>query len=157
MATIQKIIPCLWFDDNAEAAVNHYISIFDNSRFVGVTRYDKGRRKPEGTILTIVFELAGQKFMALNGGPEFKFTEAISMSVSCDTQARDRSLLRPALRRRRPDPVRVAQRQVRPLLADRAGRITRHAARWNAGAGEPGHDGAARHGEAGPRRPATGL
>lgn len=87
MAKIQKITPCLWFDRNAEEAANHYVSIFENSRIVRVARYDKGRHKPEGTILMIVFELAGQQFMALNGGPEFKFTEAISLSVSCDTQA----------------------------------------------------------------------
>lgn len=86
MAKIQKITPCLWFDTNGEEAVNHYMSIFDDSRIVKTSRYDKGRHKPEGTILTILFELAGQQFMVLNGGPEFKFTEAISMSVSCDTQ-----------------------------------------------------------------------
>lgn len=87
MAKIQKITPCLWFDDEAEAAANHYMQIFDNSRTLRITRYDKGRHKPEGAVLTILFELAGQQFIALNGGPEFTFTEAVSMSVSCDTQA----------------------------------------------------------------------
>jgi predicted 3-demethylubiquinone-9 3-methyltransferase (glyoxalase superfamily) len=87
MATIRKITPCLWFDDQAEEAARHYVSIFGNSRIIRLSRYDKGQHKPEGSVLTVVFELAGQEFMALNGGPEFKFSQAISMSVGCDTQA----------------------------------------------------------------------
>ena len=87
MAQIQKITPCLWFDRNAEEAVNHYISIFANSRIVTLSRYGDAGPLPKGTVLTIIFELEGQRFMALNGGPHFKFTEAISLSVSCDTQA----------------------------------------------------------------------
>ena len=87
MAQIQKITPCLWFDRNAEEAVSHYTSIFPNSRVVTVSHYGDAGPLPEGTVLVIIFELAGQRFMALNGGPHFKFTEAISLSVSCDTQA----------------------------------------------------------------------
>ena len=87
MAQIQKITPCLWFDRNAEEAVNHYTSIFPNSRVVTVSHYGDAGSLPKGTVLVIIFELAGQRFMALNGGPHFKFTEAISLSVSCDTQA----------------------------------------------------------------------
>ena len=87
MAQIQKITPCLWFDRNAEEAVNHYTSIFPNSRVVTVSHYGDAGALPKGTVLVIIFELAGQRFMALNGGPHFKFTEAISLSVSCDTQA----------------------------------------------------------------------
>ena len=87
MAQIQKITPCLWFDRNAEEAVSHYTSIFSNSRVVTVSHYGDAGPLPEGTVLVIIFELAGQRFMALNGGPHFKFTEAISLSVSCDTQA----------------------------------------------------------------------
>jgi predicted 3-demethylubiquinone-9 3-methyltransferase (glyoxalase superfamily) len=87
MAQIQKITPCLWFDRNAEEAVNHYISIFANSRIVTLSRYGDAGPLPKGTVLTIIFELEGQRFMALNGGPHFKFTEAISLSVSSDTQA----------------------------------------------------------------------
>jgi predicted 3-demethylubiquinone-9 3-methyltransferase (glyoxalase superfamily) len=87
MAQVQKITPCLWFDRNAEEAVNHYISIFANSRIVTLSRYGDAGPLPKGTVLTIIFELEGQRFMALNGGPHFKFTEAISLSVSCDTQA----------------------------------------------------------------------
>ena len=87
MAQFQKITPCLWFDANAEEAANHYVSIFENSRIVRVSRYDKGRQMPEGTVLLLEFELAGQRFMALNGGPVFTFNEAVSMVVSCETQA----------------------------------------------------------------------
>jgi predicted 3-demethylubiquinone-9 3-methyltransferase (glyoxalase superfamily) len=87
MAQIQKITPCLWFDRNAEEAVSHYTSIFPNSRVVTVSHYGDAGSLPKGTVLVIIFELAGQRFMALNGGPHFKFTEAISLSVSCDTQA----------------------------------------------------------------------
>ena len=87
MAVVQKITPCLWFNVNAEEAVNHYVEIFENSRIGHVSRYGKGQHMPESTVLTIMFELAGQQFMALNGGVQFPFTEAISLSVSCDTQA----------------------------------------------------------------------
>jgi predicted 3-demethylubiquinone-9 3-methyltransferase (glyoxalase superfamily) len=87
MTRTQKITPCLWFDRNAEEAVRHYISIFENSRIVSLSRYDEMGLLPKGTVLCVVFELEGQRFKVLNGGPHFKkFTEAISMSVSCDTQ-----------------------------------------------------------------------
>src|SRR5579862_8033176 len=75
-----RITPFLWFDSNAEEAVDFYITVFNNSRRL------EELRKPEGTILTIAFELDGQKFTALNGGPSFKFTEAISLTVRCDSQ-----------------------------------------------------------------------
>ena len=75
-----RITPFLWFDSNAEEAVNFYVSIFDNSR-----RLDE-LRKPDGGVLTIAFELDGQKLTALNGGPAFKFSEAISLTVRCDSQ-----------------------------------------------------------------------
>ena len=87
MAKIQKITPCLWFDRDAEAAAAHYTSIFDNSRVVSVTRYGEGTPMPKGTAMVVIFELEGQRFMAFNGGPHFKFTEAISMSVDCGSQA----------------------------------------------------------------------
>jgi predicted 3-demethylubiquinone-9 3-methyltransferase (glyoxalase superfamily) len=87
MATFQKITPCLWFDDEAEPAVKFYTKIFPDSRTLRVTRYDKGRHKPEGSVLTIAFELAGQGFLALNGGPEFTFTPALSLIVACADQA----------------------------------------------------------------------
>ena len=87
MPQIQKITPCLWFDREAEAAVEHYMGIFANSRIVNLSRYGEGAQLPKGTALVVQFELEGQRFQALNGGPMFKFTEAISMSVRCEDQA----------------------------------------------------------------------
>jgi predicted 3-demethylubiquinone-9 3-methyltransferase (glyoxalase superfamily) len=87
---IQKITPCLWFDDQAEEAVAFYIGIFANSKIVNVSRYGEAgyeqHRKPAGTVMTVAFELDGQAFTALNGGPMFKFNEAISFQVNCETQ-----------------------------------------------------------------------
>ena len=83
---MQKITPFLWFDNNAEEAVNFYVSHFKNSKVLSVTRYGEAGPGPAGTILTIAFQLQGQEFIALNGGPQFKFTEAVSFSVNCETQ-----------------------------------------------------------------------
>ena len=87
--TSQKIAPCLWFDDQAEEAVTFYTSIFKNSKVVRVTRYGTEATpsgKAPGTVLTVVFQINGQEFVALNGGPHFKFTEAISLMVNCESQ-----------------------------------------------------------------------
>ena len=90
MQVAQKIAPCLWFDDQAEAAVAFYTGIFKNSQVVNVSRYGEAGHeihgKPAGTVLTVAFELEGQAFTALNGGPVFKFNEAISFQVDCETQ-----------------------------------------------------------------------
>ena|SRR5947209_5516915 len=83
---LQKITPFLWFDNNAEEAVNFYTSIFKNSKIESVTRYGKAGPLPEGTVMTIAFQLEGQGFVALNGGPEYTFTPAISFAVNCKTQ-----------------------------------------------------------------------
>lgn len=83
---MQKITPFLWFDTQAEEAMNFYVSIFKNSKIGSVTRYGEGGPGPAGTVLTAAFELDGQEFVALNGGPQFKFSEAISFLVSCETQ-----------------------------------------------------------------------
>lgn len=87
---IQKITPFLWFDNQAEEAVNFYTAIFKNSRIVRVTRYGQAGAeasgRPEGTVMTVAFQLEGQDFVALNGGPYFKFTEAISFVVNCESQ-----------------------------------------------------------------------
>jgi predicted 3-demethylubiquinone-9 3-methyltransferase (glyoxalase superfamily) len=87
---MQKIIPCLWFDDKAEEAVTFYASVFKNSKIGDVTRYGKEgyeiHRREAGSVLTVEFEIEGQKFVALNGGPVFKFNEAISFQVRCETQ-----------------------------------------------------------------------
>ena len=83
---MQKITPFLWFDNQAEEAMNFYISVFDNSKIVNVTRYGEAGPGPAGAVMTAAFEIAGQEFIALNGGPHFKFTEAVSFSVNCETQ-----------------------------------------------------------------------
>jgi predicted 3-demethylubiquinone-9 3-methyltransferase (glyoxalase superfamily) len=83
---MQKITPFLWFDGQAEEAMKFYTSIFKNSKIVSVTRYGDAGPGPRGTVMSATFELEGQKFMALNGGPLFKFTEAISFFVNCETQ-----------------------------------------------------------------------
>ena len=83
---MQKITPFLWFDNNAEEAANFYVSIFKNSKVLSVTRYGEAGPGPAGTVLTVNFQLDGLELIALNGGPHFKFTEAISFSVDCKTQ-----------------------------------------------------------------------
>jgi predicted 3-demethylubiquinone-9 3-methyltransferase (glyoxalase superfamily) len=83
---MQKITPFLWFDNQAEEAAEFYVSIFKNSKIVGVTRYGEAGPGPKGSAMTVKFELEGLEFIALNGGPHFKFTEAISFSVDCKTQ-----------------------------------------------------------------------
>lgn len=83
----QKITPFLWFDNNAEEAANFYVSIFKNSKIASVARYGAAGPGPKGTVMTATFQLEGQEFIALNGGPLFKFTEAISFVVNCETQA----------------------------------------------------------------------
>ena len=86
MPAIQKITTFLWFDNNAEEAVHFYVSVFKNSKLVSVIRHGEAGPGPKGTVLGATFELEGQQFFALNGGPKFKFTEAISLFVSCETQ-----------------------------------------------------------------------
>ena len=86
MASKQKITTYLWFDNNAEEAMNFYISIFKNSKILNIARYGDAGPGPKGTVMCGTFQLEGQQFMALNGGPHFKFTEAISLLVSCETQ-----------------------------------------------------------------------
>ena len=83
---MNKITPFLWFDDKAEEAMNFYVSIFKNSKVLGISRYGKDAPYPEGTAFVVTFQLDGQEVMALNAGPQFKFTEAISMYVNCETQ-----------------------------------------------------------------------
>ena len=90
MAITQRIHPCLWFDDQSEEAARFYTGIFKNSRIVSVTRYGTAgfeiHRRPAGSVMTVEFELEGQPFTALNGGPLFKFNEAISFEVYCESQ-----------------------------------------------------------------------
>jgi len=86
MAGIQKITPFLWFNQEAEEAANLYVSLFPDSKILGVTRYGDAGPGPKGSVMTVEFQLAGQKLIGLNGGPHFKFTEAISLFVNCDSQ-----------------------------------------------------------------------
>ena len=90
MLNKQKITPCLWFDDQGEDAANFWVSIFKDSRITNVSRYGEAGKevhgKKPGTAMTVAFELEGQPFTALNGGPQFKFSEAISFQISCETQ-----------------------------------------------------------------------
>src|ERR1700737_3179406 len=88
---MQRITPFLWFDDQAEEAANFYVSIFKNSKIGTINRYGEeaaeASGRPKGTVMIVTFQLEGQEFIALNGGPMFKFTEAISFLVNCETQA----------------------------------------------------------------------
>jgi predicted 3-demethylubiquinone-9 3-methyltransferase (glyoxalase superfamily) len=90
MASISRIVPCLWFDNQAEDAAKFYTGIFNNSRITTVSRYGKAGQevhgRPEGSVMVAAFELDGQSFTALNGGPLFKFNEAVSLQVMCETQ-----------------------------------------------------------------------
>ena len=90
MASIQRIAPCLWFDHQAEEAAKYYTGIFKNSRIVAISRYGEAgyeiHRRPAGSVMTVAFELEGQPFTALNGGPLFKFNEAISLQLYCESQ-----------------------------------------------------------------------
>jgi predicted 3-demethylubiquinone-9 3-methyltransferase (glyoxalase superfamily) len=83
---MQKITPCLWFDTEGEDAAHFYTSIFPNSKITEVARYGSAGPRPEGTVMTVSFELDGQEFLALNGGPQFTFSEALSFQVFCKTQ-----------------------------------------------------------------------
>jgi len=83
---MQKITPFLWFDNQAEAAAKFYASVFPNSKILKMARYGEAGPGPKGSVMTVEFELAGQRMIALNGGPQFKFTEAISLSVDCKDQ-----------------------------------------------------------------------
>jgi predicted 3-demethylubiquinone-9 3-methyltransferase (glyoxalase superfamily) len=90
MEKLQRISPCLWFDDQAEEAAKFYVSIFKNSKITQTARYGEAgkevHRRPPGSVMTIAFELDGHPFTALNGGPVFKFNEAVSFQINCDTQ-----------------------------------------------------------------------
>ena len=84
---MRKITPFLWFDGNAEEAVNLYVSLFENAKIRSISRYSDAGPLPKGTVMTVAFTLNNQDFVALNGGPEYKFTPAVSFSVDCKTQA----------------------------------------------------------------------
>jgi len=83
---MQKITPFLWFDHQAEEAAIYYVSLFKNSKVISISRYGEGAARPAGTAQIVMFQIDGQEYMALNGGPEFKFTEAVSLFVNCESQ-----------------------------------------------------------------------
>ena len=130
---MQKVTPFLWFDNQAEEAVNFYVSIFKNSKVGNITRYDeesaKASGQPEGSVMTINFQLEGQDFIALNGGPQFKFTEAISFSVDCKTQEEVDEFWEKLSEDGEEIAVWLAQRQVWFVVADRSHCVGRDVAR----------------------------
>jgi predicted 3-demethylubiquinone-9 3-methyltransferase (glyoxalase superfamily) len=83
---MRPIIPNLWFDTEAEQAAQFYVSVFPDSRILGSTRYPEGAPGPTGSVMTVEFELDGQRFVGINGGPQFPFTEAVSFQITCETQ-----------------------------------------------------------------------
>jgi predicted 3-demethylubiquinone-9 3-methyltransferase (glyoxalase superfamily) len=116
---MQKITPFLWFDNNAEEAMKFYTSVFKNSKIGKVTLYPEGSPGPAGTVMVGTFQIEGQEFIALNGGPLFKFTEAISFVVNCETQDEVDEYWN-KLTAGGGGAVRVAQRQVWAVLANRS-------------------------------------
>jgi predicted 3-demethylubiquinone-9 3-methyltransferase (glyoxalase superfamily) len=127
-ALSQKITPCLWFYDQAQQAAKFYTGIFKNSKIKKISRYGKEgyeiHHRPEGSVMTVEFELDGQAFTALNGGPLCKFNEAVSFQVDCATQE---ELDHYWEKLSEGGTVRLAQRQIRAVVADRSARSGRHA------------------------------
>ena len=128
----QKITPFLWFEDKAEEAAKFYTSIFKNSKTGKITRYDEEAvgptGRPAGSVMTVDFELEEQEFVALNGGPMFQFTEAISFVVNCESQE-EVDYFWKAFRRRRRKPLWLAERQIRFVMAGGAVGLNRDAGR----------------------------
>ncbi len=158
----QRIVPCLWFDHQAEEAAKFYVSVFKNSKITTVSRYSSAGQeihgRPPGSVMVVAFELDGQAFTALNGGPAFTFNEAVSLQLYCDTQKEIDEYLGEVVERRRSEgaAVRLAERQVRPLVAGRSRLTGRDGERSRIAAGAAGHDGPApneetRHRRAGAR------
>ena len=141
----QKIAPCLWFDTQAEEAAKFYVSIFKDSKITTIARYpDEGREihgKEAGSVMTVAFELAGQSFVALNGGPHFKFDEAISFQVYCDSQAEVDHFWSKLSAGGVEGPCGWLKDEIRPLLAGGAGGSARNddgSRRQEIGAGDEG-------------------
>ena len=136
---MQKITPFLWFDNQAEEAANFYVSVFKNSKVKRITHYTgEDFSEKKGQVMTVSFELNGQEFTALNGGPQFKFTEALSFVINCDTQERSIITGRNSPWRREGSGMRMARGQVRTLLADNTGKVFRRMGegRGRAGTGD---------------------
>ena len=114
---MQKITPFLWFDTQAEEAMNFYLSVFKNSKVLSCSRYGDAGPGPKGAVMVAKFQLDGQDFMALNGGPGFKFTEAISLLVTCETQEEINEKWEKLSGGRSEITVRLVERQVRLVVA----------------------------------------
>jgi predicted 3-demethylubiquinone-9 3-methyltransferase (glyoxalase superfamily) len=126
---MQKITPFLWFDNNAEEAMNFYVSIFKNSKVGTIVRYGDGGPGPKGSVMTVTFQLGGQDFYALNGGPHHKFTPAISFFVNCETQPEIDELWEKLKSGGGEEMQWLGERQVWRVLADRTRRSKQAAAR----------------------------
>jgi predicted 3-demethylubiquinone-9 3-methyltransferase (glyoxalase superfamily) len=122
---MQKITPFLWFDDNAEEAANFYTSIFKNSKILNIARYGEAGPGPRGTVMTVTFQLEGQEFMALNGGPHYTFSPATSFFVNCETQAEVDELWEKLTAGGREVQMRMAERQIRRIVANRPPGVAR--------------------------------
>ncbi len=143
------ITPNLWFDTQSEEAAEFYVSVFPNSKITNVSHYGDAGPREAGTVLTVDFELDGQPYTAINGGPQFTFDEAISLQISCADQAEIDYYWSKLDRGRRGGSVRLAQGPLRPLLAGRADRRDGRAdERSRQGTLAAGHAGHARHEEA---------
>ena len=137
---MQKITPFLWFDNNAEEAMKFYTSVFKHSKIGKITRYSEGAPVPAGTFMTGTFQIEGQEFVALNGGPIFKFTEAISFVVNCETQKEVDTVLEKAhCRWRAGSAVRLAERQVWAIVANRSEDFNQAFGRQRQDEGRQGH------------------
>ena len=150
----QKITPNLWFDTEAEEAAEFYMSVFPNSRIVNVTHYTEAAPREAGMVMTVEFELDGQRFVGINGGPEFTFDEAVSFQIDCEDQDEVDYYWEQLSRGRRGRAVRLAEGQVRPVLAGRADRDGRAVRRSGPEAGRARDEGDARDEQARHRRAA---
>jgi len=152
----QKIVPNLWFDTEAEEAADFYTSVFKDSRIVNVSHYTEAGPRPAGTVMTVEFELDGQRFVGINGGPEFNFDEAVSFAIECEDQDEIDYYWERLTEGGEESQCGWAQGPLRPLLAGRPDRDGRAVRRPGQRAGRAGDEGAARHAQARPRRAAQG-
>lgn len=150
--TTQGLTTCLWYDGQAEDAANYYTSIFEDSKLGRVTRYTDAGPGPVGTVVTVEFELNGQKFVALNGGPQFKFNESISFEIHCADQDEVDFYWSKLSEGGEEGPLRLVEGQVRHVLAGHPQRAHRHDQRPGPGEGEARHRGDARDAQARHRR-----
>ena len=148
-----NVSTCLWFDGQAEEAARFYTSLVKNSRVGDIVPYGEAGPGEKGSVMIVTFELDGQKFIGLNGGPEFKFDEAISIHITCDSQQEIDELWDQFTADGGRRAMRVAERQVRPVVADRLPRAARDDHLPRPGGCDPGDQGDVRHEETG--RPGT--